>query len=189
MFSAAIANTRGMNSPRTPLSDTDRTLVAGDAAGFAKPTTGGGIYYALLSGELAAGTLDKALTEGDLSARRLKAYERAWKTLLGKELKIGYLARLLYEALGDKQIEFLLGEVMSDELRPQLLDSDEVSFDWHSGFIERAMAHRTVGRALWALGPAGRAAADRGGRRPLRGARWRPTRPGRRRRGAPARPS
>ena len=27
MFSAAIANTRGMNSPRTPLSDTDRTLV------------------------------------------------------------------------------------------------------------------------------------------------------------------
>ena len=27
MFCAVIANTRGMNSPRTPLSDTDRTLV------------------------------------------------------------------------------------------------------------------------------------------------------------------
>jgi digeranylgeranylglycerophospholipid reductase len=142
--------------PVRPLARTygERVVVVGDAAGLAKPTTGGGIYYALLSGELAARTLDKALTEDDLSARRLKAYERAWKNLLGKELKIGYFARLLYEALGDKQIEFLLGQVMSDEVRPELLDSDEVSFDWHSGFIKRALAHRSVGRTLRALGPA-----------------------------------
>ena len=61
----------------------------------------------------------------------------------------------MYESLGDRQIEFLLGQVMSDDIRPELLDSGEVSFDWHSGFIKRALAHRTIGRALRALGPAG----------------------------------
>jgi flavin-dependent dehydrogenase len=143
--------------PVRPLSRTygERVMVVGDAAGLAKPTTGGGIYYALLSGELAASTLDEALSEDDLSARRLKKYEQAWKSKLGKELKIGYYARLMYEALGDRQIEFLLKEIMSDRVRPDLLDSDDVSFDWHSGFIKQALAHRTVGRALLALGPAG----------------------------------
>ncbi len=133
----------------------ERMVVIGDAAGLAKPTTGGGIYYALLSGELASKTLGEALSEGDLSARRLREYERSWKSVLGKELKIGYFARLMYESLGDRQIEFLLGQVMSDDIRPELLDSGEVSFDWHSGFIKRALAHRTIGRALRALGPAG----------------------------------
>ncbi len=143
--------------PIRPLSRTygERVIVAGDAAGLAKPTTGGGIYYALLSGEIAAKTLNEALSEDDLSARRLKKYEQAWKSKLGKELKIGYYARLMYEALGDRQIEFLLRELMSDRVRPELLDSEDVSFDWHSGFIKQALAHRTVGRALLALGPAG----------------------------------
>jgi len=143
--------------PVRPLSRTygERVVVVGDAAGLAKPTTGGGIYYALLSGELAASTLDEALSERNLSARRLKKYEQAWKSKLGKELKIGYCARLMYEALGDRQIEFLLRELMSDRVRAELLDSDDVSFDWHSGFIKQALAHRTVGRALLALGPAG----------------------------------
>lgn len=143
--------------PVRPLSRTygNRVLVTGDAAGLAKPTTGGGIYYALLSGDLAASTLDEALSEDNLSAKRLKAYERSWKSMLGRELRIGYFARLIYEALGDRQIDFLLKEMMSDRVRPELLESDEVSFDWHSGFIKRALAHRTIGRAIWALGPAG----------------------------------
>ncbi len=34
---------------------TDRMLAVGDAAGLVKPTTGGGIYYSLLTGHLAAG--------------------------------------------------------------------------------------------------------------------------------------
>ena len=36
-----------------------------------KPTTGGGIYYSLLSAGLAADVLGRALADGDLSARRL----------------------------------------------------------------------------------------------------------------------
>ena len=42
----------------------DRVLAVGDAAGLAKPTTGGGIYYSLLSGRLAAEVLVSALRAG-----------------------------------------------------------------------------------------------------------------------------
>jgi len=56
--------------PLEPLPHTyrDRVLVVGDAAGQVKPTTGGGIYYALLAGESAAGTLHSALSRNDFSA-------------------------------------------------------------------------------------------------------------------------
>ena len=47
----------------------DRMLVVGDAAGLVKPTTGGGIYYSLLSATLAADVLSDALARGDLGAR------------------------------------------------------------------------------------------------------------------------
>ncbi len=40
---------------------TDRILAVGDAAGLVKPTTGGGIYYGLLTGHLAAEVLAEAL--------------------------------------------------------------------------------------------------------------------------------
>ena len=40
-----------------PRTWTDRVLAVGDAAGLVKPTTGGGIYYGLLTGHLAAGVL------------------------------------------------------------------------------------------------------------------------------------
>ena len=43
----------------------DRVLVVGDAAGQVKPMTGGGIYYALLSSEMAAQTLGEALDSDD----------------------------------------------------------------------------------------------------------------------------
>jgi SAM-dependent methyltransferase len=48
----------------TPLASA-RTLLAGDAAGFADPLLGEGIYYSVLSGQAAAHTLDRALRVGD----------------------------------------------------------------------------------------------------------------------------
>ena len=64
--------------PLRPLSHTlrDRILVVGDAAGQVKPTTGGGIYYSLLSSEIAADVLAGGLSTGDLSSRYLSNYQR-----------------------------------------------------------------------------------------------------------------
>ena len=53
----------------------DGALLVGDAAGFINPLTGGGIHNALISGILAADTIDDALRAGDYSRERLKVYE------------------------------------------------------------------------------------------------------------------
>ena len=130
----------------------DRVLVVGDAAGMAKPTTGGGIYYALLSGELAAEVAGDALAAGDLSTRRLRAYEQGWKALFGRELRVGYIARMLYEALGDSQVDRLLDTFVSCESRDGII-TGEFSFDWHSRLILRAVTHRDLGRVIRSFGP------------------------------------
>ena len=142
--------------PLGPLPRTygDRVLVAGDAAGFAKPTTGGGIYYALLSGELAAETVYEALIAGDLSSRRLSGYERRWKAVLGPEIRVGYHARRLYEGLGDGQIERLVDAFLSPDAQHEFMDSPDFSFDWHSGLIGKVLGHRYLGRLVASFGPA-----------------------------------
>src|SRR5688500_902264 len=53
----------------------DRVLAVGDAAGLVKPTTGGGIYYSVVSGEIAAEVLGSRLAVNDLSAAALREYE------------------------------------------------------------------------------------------------------------------
>ena len=72
--------------PLKPLPRTygERLVVVGDTAGLVKPTTGGGIYYGLLSADMAADTLHRALKANDLSAKSLASYEREWKNRLGK---------------------------------------------------------------------------------------------------------
>ena len=139
--------------PLRPLGKTyaDRVLVVGDAAGFAKPTTGGGIYYALLSGEMAAEAADDAFQAEDLSARRLKDYQRRWKAVFGNELRTGYYARLLYEALGDRQIERLLR--LCFEAQEDLIGAREFSFDWHSKVILKALRRGDLTKLFTSVGP------------------------------------
>ena len=130
----------------------DRVLVAGDAAGHVKPTTGGGIYYALLSGELAGEAAADALRSGDLSASRLQLYERRWKSLFGRELSVGYHARMLYESLEDEQIDRLLAEIWDSGL-DELMAPPDFSFDWHGRVILKALKHRRLGAVLRSFGP------------------------------------
>ena len=141
--------------PMKPASRTygDKVLVAGDAAGLAKPTTGGGIYYALLSGEMAARAAHEAFVAGDLSAGQLKGYEKSWKAVFGQELRIGYYARMMYEVLGDNQIERLLRETLTGEVQQDLLSSSKFSFDWHSGLIKTLFGHRNLSEVFRSFGP------------------------------------
>ena len=141
--------------PLRPLSKTfrDRVLVVGDAAGLVKPTTGGGIYYALLSGEIAASTAGEALAAGDFSARRLKGYETKWRATFGRDLRIGYGARLLYEAMGDRQLERLLSAFASPDVQSDLIDSREFSFDWHGRVILKTLRHRDLRPLIESFGP------------------------------------
>ena len=129
--------------PLKPLPRTysERVLVVGDAAGQVKPTTGGGIYYGLLSADIASYTLHQAFSANDFSGRQLNKYEKRWKNDLGRELKIGYLARSLYNKLSDKRINSIFEIVRENNIHETLLNSSHVSFDWHGETILNAMKH------------------------------------------------
>lgn len=150
-----ITKPRTWGIPIRPLPRTyaDRVLVTGDAAGLVKPTTGGGIYYAFLSGRMAAQTAQTALAAGKHSAQQLRAYERSWKAALSKELRVSYYARMLFETLSDEQIDLLMYEFLSDEVLAEVI-GDDVAFDWHSKVILKALRHTNARRILAALGPA-----------------------------------
>jgi digeranylgeranylglycerophospholipid reductase len=118
-----------------PKTYAQRIIVVGDAAGQVKPTTGGGIYYGLLCAEIAADTIHQALSIGDFSQKLFSRYERAWKKMLGRELRIGYLARRLYERLSDWQINKIFRIIQANGIDKTLLRSPKLSFDWHGGLI------------------------------------------------------
>jgi digeranylgeranylglycerophospholipid reductase len=67
-----------------------RTLFIGDAAGMAKPTSGGGVYTGVRSAVHAAETAALACGEDDYSDGSLARYERLWKADIGKELSLGF---------------------------------------------------------------------------------------------------
>jgi geranylgeranyl reductase family protein len=84
-----IENLKGATLPIFPLENTcgDRVLLCGDAAGFINPITGEGIYYAMVSGQIAADVIAEGLSSHDLSYRFLSRYQTLWDNDFGKDLK------------------------------------------------------------------------------------------------------
>lgn len=65
-----------------------RVLLAGDAGGFVNGFSAEGIYYAMVTGDLAAGAILSARQHGAVDpARARRLYVRAWKRELGAELR------------------------------------------------------------------------------------------------------
>ena len=117
----------------------DRLLVVGDAAGLVKPTTGGGIYYSLLSAGLAADVLVPALADGDLSARRLADYQRQWKAQLKNELETQLSFRKLAQEMSDTDIESLFELARTDGVMPIVRKT--ASFNRHRRLILALLRH------------------------------------------------
>ena len=106
-----------------------RLLAVGDAAGLIKPTTGGGIYYGLLSGYWAAEVLDAALRRDRLDARSLSRYQARWRERLGPEMRAGLAFRTLGSRLDDRAIGALVELAAVDGLVP--LVERTADFNWH----------------------------------------------------------
>ena len=126
---------RGINLKPPSRTYGERIIVVGDAAGQVKPTTGGGIYFSLLSAGIAASHLERALADDDLTSVRLAGYEREWKKSLGQEMKICYWARKFYEKLSDNKIERIFDVALSNGVVETLLKADDLTFDWHGRAI------------------------------------------------------
>jgi geranylgeranyl reductase family protein len=117
--------------PLAPVPKTygDRVVAVGDAAGLVKPTTGGGIYYGLISGALAAEVLAQGLSRDRLDARALARYEARWKQRLGQEIRMGMAFRRVAAGLDDQAIDALVDLARVDGIVPLLQRT--ASFNWH----------------------------------------------------------
>ena len=134
--------------PLGPINRTtrDRIVAVGDAAGLVKPTTGGGIYYSLLSAELAAETLVPALAANALGADRLASYERAWRDQIGSELRWQHILRRIAQRLPDADIDRLFDLARNDGLMP--LVRRTARFNRHRDFIVALLKHPPARRVL-----------------------------------------
>jgi flavin-dependent dehydrogenase len=107
----------------------DRVIAAGEAAGHIKTTTGGGIYYGLLSAEIVADVLIRAFRTKNFSSRSLGEFERHWRSTFGNELMVGYFARKLAGHLSDGQIDKFFDAANASNFVGRL--NGKLKFDWH----------------------------------------------------------
>lgn len=112
-----------------PRTSSTRVLAVGDAAGLVKPTTGGGIYYGLLSGRIAASVLSGALRDDRLDASRLRQYDRQWRQRLGPEIRAGLAFRSVVSHLNDRALDALMQLARVDGIVPLLKQTAD--FNWH----------------------------------------------------------
>jgi len=84
-----------------------RALVVGDAAGFAKPTSGGGVYTGVRSAKHAAAVAAACCARGAFDDGSLRDYERRWREDFGKELDIGMKALQMRQRMTPEEIDRL----------------------------------------------------------------------------------
>jgi flavin-dependent dehydrogenase len=150
---AALGRPRVKLLPLGPVRRTfgDRLIAVGDAAGLAKPTTGGGIYYSLLSGRLGGEVLAEALREDRLSAAALRPYETRWQARLGPELRAGLAFRTLAARFDDRAVDALLELAAVDGIVPLLRRT--ANFNWHRAtalaLLRNPGFRRIVLNTLW----------------------------------------
>lgn len=135
--------------PLAPIRRTfsDRVLAVGDAAGLVKATTGGGIYYSVVSARAAAETLGPALRRDALGRETLKTYEDRWRDQLGAELRAQLALRMLARRLGDLDIEALFDLARTDGVMP--IVNRFARFNHHRDLIVSLFKHPPARRVLF----------------------------------------
>jgi flavin-dependent dehydrogenase len=109
---------------RVPIAG-NRVMLAGDSAGFAEPFLGEGIYFAILSGQMAAKAATNACQNDKYSAKSLHQYETECMQMFGKDLQVAYrLACFSYlEQYDMKRLaRFFLSEKRVQECMIGLMD-------------------------------------------------------------------
>jgi digeranylgeranylglycerophospholipid reductase len=135
-----------------PLSTLSRTfasrlLVVGDAAGLVKPTTGGGIYYSLVSATLAAETLIAALRSDRLDTDGLAVYQQRWRQRLGPEFQTQLALRMLAQRMSDAEIDSLFDLALTDGVMPIVRRTAQ--FNRHRDLIVALFKHAPARSVLF----------------------------------------
>lgn len=97
------------------------TLFVGDAAGFPKPTSGGGVYTGIRSAYHAAETACEACSEGSVADDLLCRYEQRWRSELGRELEIGFRLFSARGKLTGEEVDRLVRVLNDPSLKADIL--------------------------------------------------------------------
>jgi digeranylgeranylglycerophospholipid reductase len=124
----------------------DRIVIVGEAAGHIKATTCGGIYYGMLTGDIAADVLGQGLERDALGVGTLGAYEVRWRALLEQEIETGLKLRRSFKLVGDWGVERLMTLAQTNGILS--LIREKADFDWHRDLIRAIFDHSAVGRIL-----------------------------------------
>jgi geranylgeranyl reductase family protein len=108
----------------------NKTVIVGDAAGQAKPTTSGGIYTSGMGGVLAGRAISKFLKSNN--ELDLEEYQKQWKNQFGEEFEKQIMARKVLERIDNNTINKLF-----DSITPEITKeiSEKEDFDFHTGSI------------------------------------------------------
>ena len=144
----AAAAPRQKVLPLAPIPRTygDRVLAVGDAGGIVKATTGGGIYYSILTAAIAAETAVHALKRRSGDAATLARYERTWQRRLGPEIRAQLRLRALAHHLTDDDIEAFFTLARTDGIMPIVRQT--ARFNQHRDFIVALLRHPPARRVL-----------------------------------------
>ena len=130
-----------------PRTYTDRVLLAGDAGGFVNAFTAEGIYYAMVSGSLAAVTALQCIRNQRYDRSQLAPYERNWQREIGDDLRhsveiqhrlfngSGRMDSLVRNASSDPEllrliIGYSMGAAKYEELRSHMMRSTVPTWVW-----------------------------------------------------------
>jgi geranylgeranyl reductase family protein len=111
-----------------------KTVIVGDAAGQAKPTTSGGIYTSGMGGLLAGRAISKFLRSNDESD--LEEYQKQWLEKFGDEFEKQIWARKLLERIDNKTINKLF-DLVTPEIIKEI--SEKEDFDFHTSSIVKLL--------------------------------------------------
>lgn len=123
----------------------DRVLAVGEAAGQVKTTTAGGIYYGMIGAELAAETLDEALSRNRLDAGALSTYEERWLAAIGDEIEAGRRLQRVGREMSDREIDDVF-RALNDGLGATVRQM--VKFDWHRDALRALFQYGKVRKFL-----------------------------------------
>ncbi len=93
----------------------DGMMVIGDAAGQVKATSGGGIYFSMLAGEIAGRAAARYLSGEAATARRALAdYQREWQAAFGREVRFTTIVRQTLNRLSDRHTNAVIRALATD---------------------------------------------------------------------------
>jgi flavin-dependent dehydrogenase len=135
--------------PLAPIKKTygERLLLAGDAAGFVKPATGGGVFYGMISAGIAANVLAEALRRDRLAESELSLYQRLWQERLMEEIEAQLTLRLLMQRLTDDEVETIFDLWLTDGLMPLIRKT--AAFNHHRRLIAAIIRYPAMRKILF----------------------------------------